>query len=142
MANNPKAKDNLTPMKPGQTLNPNGAPRKPHFKTLLEKVLTGEITREEAGERRKMTAMEDMVMDLVVIARSKNITAKVKVKGKGKKAEEKIVLVEKEHPDKLKAMVTIMERMDGKPEQTVNTKIPTQFNLPVSDEEADLVKGS
>ena len=50
-------------MEKGETVNPNGRPKGAiSFKAILSKVLDAEITVEEAGEKRKITRYEAMLL--------------------------------------------------------------------------------
>lgn len=50
---------------PGQTGNPNGRPKGPSFRTVFKKIMQGEITAEQAGQKVKMTKQEAMCAKLV-----------------------------------------------------------------------------
>ena len=53
----------LTVPEKGETMNPNGRPKGSFsFKAILNKILDGEITIEEAGEKRKITRREMMLL--------------------------------------------------------------------------------
>lgn len=53
----------LTRPDKGETMNPNGRPKDSiSLKTILNKILDGEITIEDAGQRRKITRREMMLL--------------------------------------------------------------------------------
>ena len=56
----------LTVPDKGETMNPNGRPKGSiSFKAILNKILDGEITIEEAGQKRKITRREMMLLKVV-----------------------------------------------------------------------------
>jgi hypothetical protein len=55
--NNPNHMANLTPIKPGQTLNPNGRPKIPKLKDVLESAL--------GGDPEKIKATLDKIISVI-----------------------------------------------------------------------------
>lgn len=54
------------PFRPGETGNPGGRPVGAiSFKAIAEKLLDGEITIEQAGEKRKITRREKMILNII-----------------------------------------------------------------------------
>lgn len=51
--------------KKGESGNPNGRPEGTSFKTIAEKILSGKITIEEAGEKFQMTRKEKMILEII-----------------------------------------------------------------------------
>jgi hypothetical protein len=87
-----KVPEGSSPFKPGETGNPDGRPVGAiTFKSIAEKILDGEITIEQAGEKRKITRREKMILNIINDA------------------------VNDEDPNiRLKALAYIMDRTEGK----------------------------
>ena len=60
---------NLKPMAKGTTLNPHGKPKGAiSWKHLINKVLDGDLTITEAGEKKKLSKRSVLALELVKIA--------------------------------------------------------------------------
>ena len=96
-----KVPEGSSPFKPGETGNPDGRPVGAiTFKSIAEKILDGEITIEQAGEKRKITRREKMILNIINDA------------------------VNDEDPNiRLKALAYIMDRTEGKVPDKVDLKI-------------------
>lgn len=81
-----------TPFQPGQTGNPNGRPKGPSFRGVFNKIMRGEITTEQAGQKVKMTKQEAMCAKLVEDA-----------------------MFDPDPNVRRQALITIMNRVDGMP---------------------------
>ena len=115
MANN----QNLKPCKPGETHNPNGRPvGSKSFKVILNKVLDGIMEVTEAGKQLKLTKREVIGMELALMALDRKA---------------------KKH-DRLKAMDMILDRLEGKPKQTVDTTVTERYQLPVGLSKKELIE--
>ena len=110
---------NLKPFKKGQSGNPDGRPLgSKSFKVILNKVLDGVMTIQEAGEAKNMTKREVIAMELGIIALDRKA---------------------KKH-DRLKAIDMIMDRLDGKPKQTVDTTVTERYQMPKGLSKKQLLK--
>lgn len=95
MANNPNARDNLIPAKPGEVRNPNGRGKGvPNSKTRLLRLLelTENLKNPVTGELEGFTVAEQLDMQQIIKARRGDT----------------------------KAYQTIMDRLEGKPAQAVD----------------------
>jgi len=81
-----------TPFQPGQTGNPNGRPKGPSFRGVFNKIMRGEITTEQAGQKVKMSKQEAMCAKLVEDA-----------------------MYDPDPNVRRQALITIMNRVDGMP---------------------------
>jgi len=77
---------------PGQTGNPNGRPKGPTFRGVFNKIMRGEITTEQAGQKVKMSKQEAMCAKLVEDA-----------------------MFDPDPNVRRQALITIMNRVDGMP---------------------------
>lgn len=77
---------------PGQTGNPNGRPKGPSFRSVFNKIMRGEITTEQAGQKVKMSKQEAMCAKLVEDA-----------------------MFDSDPNVRRQALITIMNRVDGMP---------------------------
>lgn len=86
----------------------NGRPKgSKNFKSILNKVLDGVMTIQEAGEAKQMTKRELLAMELAIIALDR----------KAKKNE------------RLKAIDMILDRLEGKPSYSVNAEVEGNITI-------------
>jgi hypothetical protein len=87
---------------PGQTGNPNGRPKGPTFRGVFNKIMRGEITTEQAGQKVKMSKQEAMCAKLVEDA-----------------------MFDSDPNVRRQALITIMNRVDGMPVSKTPSPTPT-----------------
>lgn len=83
---------NPKPFQPGVSGNPAGRPKGPTFRSVFNKIMRGEITTEQAGQKVKMSKMEAMCAKLVEDA-----------------------MLNPDPNVRRQALITIMNRVDGMP---------------------------
>ncbi len=115
MAKKPPPKEYQFP--PGQSGNPTGLPKGyVRASTILNKLLQGKMTVEEAGKKLKRTRQEVLLMKLVVNAFDPKNTAS----------------------EQVKAAAEVLNRIEGKPIQPIGAAPDTEVTLIISGPETKL----
>lgn len=112
----PNSKRNLRPAKKGEVRNPAGASKlkgQPTFKSILTKLLEGQVSVEEAGKLKKMTRREVLSLQLAKDAMDARNTAN----------------------ERTRANQAIQDRVEGKPVQPLSTASGTDIALIISSSE-------
>lgn len=112
--NNPKAKDNLKPMKKGETLNPNGRPK------LMKNILNG--VPKDSQEKVYSILAYALTLPSLKEAREYILANKVKAGEYGIVLE---IVLKRLMDDKegFEGLMAVLDRIYGKPKQQVDAKV-------------------